>query len=80
VIATLLFLVAGCLLLGLSVKRSVFVRLVGPAINAQYRLSRKLPNLVDVSERSYLSTARILCIVFGALLLAFGLAGVVVLA
>jgi hypothetical protein len=80
VIATLLFLLTGCLLLGLSVKRPVFVRLVGPAIAAQYRLSRKLPNLVDVSERSYLNTARILCIVLGALLLVFGLVGVVVLA
>jgi hypothetical protein len=80
VIATLLFLLTGWLLLGLSVKRPVFVRLVGPAIAAQYRLSRKLPNLVDVSERSYLNTARILCIVLGALLLVFGLVGVVVLA
>jgi hypothetical protein len=79
VIATLLSLLSGCLFLGLSVKRRVFVRLVGPAIAAQYRLSRRLPNLVGVSERSYLNATRILCIVLGALLLFLGLVGVVVL-
>lgn len=70
-------LVAGSMLLGVSLKRHAFARVIGPALSAQYRFQRRLPNLIEQTERSYFNTARVIAIVLGALLVVLGLVGLV---
>jgi len=79
-IGSFVALVAGGALLGVSLKRHVFVRLLVRALSAQYRFQRRLPNLIEFSERSFFDTARVVAIVLGGLMLVLGLVGVVVIA
>jgi hypothetical protein len=75
VIASLVSLVAGVALVGVSFKKELFVKIVGPALSAQYRVQRRLPNLVEYSERTHISTARVIAIGIGVLLIVLGLVG-----
>ena len=60
-IASLVCLVAGGALFGVSLSRQVFARFVGPALNAQYRFQRRLPNVVQYSESSFFNTGGFPC-------------------
>jgi hypothetical protein len=78
VIGSLVALVAGGALFGVSLKRRIFVRVMGPTLNTQYRFQRRLPKAIEYSEKSHLTTARMIAIVLGGLLVVAGLAGLAV--
>jgi hypothetical protein len=80
VIGSLVALVAGGALLGVSVRKQTFMRFLGPTLRAQYKVQRRLPNLVKQSEDSFFNTSRVLMIICGALLLGVGVAGLIAVA
>jgi hypothetical protein len=77
-IGSLVALVAGGTLLGISVKRQFFMRVMGPVLSAQYKVQRWLPNVVEYSEKAHFNTARLIAIALGVLLVALGLVSLIV--
>jgi hypothetical protein len=73
-------LVIGGVFVGMSVRRSTFENTFGPGLAAQYELGKRLFKSVRRSERSAFDTARVICILFGSLLIVTAIASLVALA
>ena len=78
-VASLLSLIAGAALVGVSLKRHVFERVLGPTVSAQYKLWRRFPRFTQSSEASYVDSSRVMLLGIGALLLVMGIGGIGVL-
>lgn len=76
-IASLVSLIAGAALFGVSLRRPVFVRLLGPGLSVQFRVQRRLPKHGGSSEASFINTARVVAIVLGAVLIVLGIGGLI---
>jgi len=73
VIGPLLSIVSGSALFGVALKRKLFMRVMGPTLSAQDRFQRRLPNLIEYSEKSHIDTARVIAMILGALFVVVGI-------